>query len=83
MNRARQFSAHHALLCSCPLKPDSASCAHQSSPQEERARVEALDGGVVTAHRNGIHRLQGELAVSRSFGDFHLEPVRLGHTHAT
>lgn len=45
--------------------------------------MEALDGGVVTAHRNGIHRLQGELAVSRSFGDFHLEPVRLGHTHAT
>ena len=58
-------------------KDGSARCLtveHKPNAPDERARVEALDGGVVTSHRNGIHRVQGVLAVSRALGDFHLEP---------
>lgn len=48
---------------------------HKPNLPSERARIEALDGGLVTvSQRNGIARVQGQLAVSRALGDFHLEP---------
>ena len=48
---------------------------HKPSLPSERARIEAMDGGLVTvSQRNGIARVQGQLAVSRALGDFHLEP---------
>ena len=48
---------------------------HKPSLASERERIEAMDGGLVTvSQRNGIARVQGQLAVSRALGDFHLEP---------
>ena len=51
------------------------SVEHKPSLPSERTRIESMDGGLVTvSRRNGIARVQGQLAVSRALGDFHLEP---------
>jgi len=44
---------------------------HKPNRPDERARVEACGGAVVFA---GCWRVQGDLAVSRAFGDCHLKP---------
>ena len=65
----------NAVLCFADGSARTLTTEHKPSLPSERARIEAMDGGLVTvSQRNGIARVQGQLAVSRALGDFHLEP---------
>ena len=53
------------------------SSDHKPNRPDERARVMAAGGQVVYA---GCWRVQGDLAVSRAFGDAHLKPYGVSST---
>ena len=52
-----------------PLVPIRLTHDHHPGKPEERMRIEA-SGGIVRRSRGGKYRLEGELELSRSFGDF-------------
>jgi len=53
------------------------SSDHKPNRPDERARVQAAGGSVIYA---GCWRVQGDLAVSRAFGDAHLKPYGVSAT---
>lgn len=53
------------------------SSDHKPNRPDERARVQAAGGQVIYA---GCWRVQGDLAVSRAFGDAHLKPYGVSST---
>ena len=65
----------------CLVRGDGSAVAlsddHKPNRPDERARVQAAGGHVVFA---GCWRVQGDLAVSRAFGDSHLK--RRAPSHA-
>lgn len=51
---------------------DGATADHKANRPDEKARVVSLGGNVI--HIGGTHRVNGNLAISRAFGDFNEKP---------